>query len=70
MLTAIMFLVGTVLLSIGEALAIAKKTDAEMPLTYYIREFFKKPGPLGMFVALGVWLWLGCHFLLYSWISC
>lgn len=65
-----MYIVGAILLVVGEAIALAKKTDAEQPITYYVREFFKKPGPIGLFIALGIWLWLGCHFLLYPWVSC
>ncbi len=70
MLTFIMFVIGAALLAVGEAISLAKNTDAELPITYYVREFFKKPGPIGFFLALGLWLWLGCHFLAYNWISC
>lgn len=70
MLTVLMYIVGALLLVVGEAIALAKKTDAELPISYYVREFFKKPGPIGLFIALGIWLWLGCHFLLYQSVSC
>jgi hypothetical protein len=65
-----MYVVGAVLLAVGEAIALAKYTDSQEPITYYVREFFKRPGPIGLFICLGLWLWLGCHFLAYEWVSC
>ena len=63
-MTLIMYIIGAVLLSVGQAIALSKNTDSEMPLTYYIRRFFRSFGAVGMLLVIGIWLWLGCHFIL------
>lgn len=64
MITLIMFVVGGLLLAVGEAISLAKRTDSEMPITYYVRRFFYSKGFIGTVAIWLLWAWLGCHFLL------
>lgn len=62
MLTLIMYIFGALLLAVGEAIALSKNTDKELPITDYVRGLLKL-GPVGFLMLLGVWIWLGLHFL-------
>ena len=46
--------------------AIALINDDRWTLTYHLRPVFTEYG-VTWFVALGLWLWLGVHFLAPSW---
>lgn len=63
MITLIMYVIGALLLSIGEAIALSRNTDRELPITAYIRGLLKL-GPIGFLLLLVVWIWLGYHFLI------
>lgn len=62
MITLALYVLGVLLLATGQAIALARKTDGERPITHYVRMLLRL-GPLGFFVLLCVWLWLGWHYL-------
>lgn len=61
--TEVMYIVGVVLLAVGEGIALARGTDREEPLTHYIRGL-RRFKPAGFLALLVVWVWLGYHFLI------
>lgn len=63
MITRRMYVAGALLLAVGEAIALAKITPGEEPITFYVRGLLRF-GPAGFLFLLLVWLWLGWHFLI------
>lgn len=57
-----MYVVGIVLLVVGEAIALAKTTDKQEPLTHYLRAIFHF-GPITFLIGTLIWVWVGLHLL-------
>jgi hypothetical protein len=70
MITLILFVVSLVMWVFAQAWALAKNTDSEQPFTYYVRRFLKSFGIFGGAIAFVFWMWVGCHFIVYEYVSC